>query len=51
MQAAIKPFIWKSPAVVSFGREPSKNRPTLNQWLRLIAVGLRLRERSAPPRR
>ena len=39
MQAAINPFIWKSPAVVWFCRESSKNRPTLNQWLRLIAVG------------
>jgi hypothetical protein len=40
MQAAIKPFISKSPSGgFRYCREPSKNRPTLNQWLRLIAVG------------
>ena len=29
----------KSSAVVSFVANPLKNRPTFDQWLRLIAVG------------
>jgi hypothetical protein len=40
-QAAVKLFISQSPRSCGFRfvASLSKNRPTLNQWLRLIAVG------------
>jgi hypothetical protein len=50
MQAAIKPFIWKSSRWLGLKQRLSKNRPTLNQWMRLIAVGRSVGVKpSAPP--
>jgi hypothetical protein len=47
--ASVKTFILKSPAVVY--ASPSKNRPTLNQWLRLTAVGRSVGSDTSPPPR